>query len=243
MLFVLKIGGSVLFPAIEENTKILKDLCKIIVDLAKKGHKIAVVAGGGAPARFYIRILENLGLSSFESDIIGINITKIHAQLMAYYTKKIALNQGVRVSDHVCENALEVLRELKNNDICFSGGFYPGQSTVAVASIIAEAINADAILLATNVDGVYDKDPKIHSDAKKFAKITVVDMRKILVEQSAKAGMYKLIDFVAIKIMERSGIPAVIFDGRNPFNLCSIVEHLVNRDMEKLTEIGTLIMS
>ncbi len=94
----------------------------------------------------------------------------------------------------------------------------PGQSTNAVAAAFAELIDADILFNATNVDGVYDRNPE-EKGAKKLDSIDVAQLRTILSSEGTRAGEDNLFDPVAIGIVERSKIPTVIFNGNNPQNL------------------------
>jgi uridylate kinase len=87
-----------------------------------------------------------------------------------------------------------------------------------VAAAAAELVHADMLLNATNVDGVYDKDP-VKTGAKKLDSVTISQLREILSDEGTKAGQYNLFDPVAIRIVERSQIATVIFNGNNPENL------------------------
>ena len=90
--------------------------------------------------------------------------------------------------------------------IVVTGGLHPGQSTNGTAALIAEKIKATEFLNATDVDGVYDKDPNKYKNAKKFKKMELKDLRKMLVHEDSVAGGYDLMDIVALKIIERSKI-------------------------------------
>ena len=81
---------------------------------------------------------------------------------------------------------------------------HPGQSTNGTAALIAEKINAEKFLNATDVDGVYDMDPNKYKKAKKFKRIEMKKLRNMLVQEDSIAGSYDLMDIVALKIIERS---------------------------------------
>ena len=72
--------------------------------------------------------------------------------------------------------------------------------------LIAEKINAEQFLNATDVDGVYDRDPNKFKNAKKFKRIELRNLRNMLVHEDSLAGGYDLMDIVALKIIERSKI-------------------------------------
>ena len=72
---------------------------------------------------------------------------------------------------------------------------HPGQSTNGTAALIAEKIKASEFLNATDVDGVYDKDPNRYKNAKKFKKMELKDLRKMLVHEDSVAGGYDFLGF------------------------------------------------
>jgi uridylate kinase len=86
------------------------------------------------------------------------------------------------------------------------GGLHPGQSTNAVGALVAEKLKADRFVNATDVEGVYSKDPRKYPDAKKLSKVTPRELSEILGNESMMAGGYDLMDQVALKLIERSKI-------------------------------------
>ena len=78
----MKIGGSVLWPerSLDKNRFIA--WAKVICSLAQKVDKILVVTGGGYIAREYIRVLREVGGSSFEGDLLGIYVSRINLSLI-----------------------------------------------------------------------------------------------------------------------------------------------------------------
>ena len=87
-----------------------------------------------------------------------------------------------------------------------AGGLHPGQSTNGTAALIAEKINAEQFLNATDVSGIYDSDPNKNPKAKLFKTIEMKNLKKLLIHEDSVAGGYDLMDIVALKIIERSKI-------------------------------------
>ena len=112
---------------------------------------------------------------------------------------------------------------------------HPGQSTNATSALIAETVKASKFLNATDVDGIYDSDPKTNRDAKLFKKITVKECMKILGNESSMAGTYELIDIVALKVIERSKIPTQVL--RSNVNN---IKHAINSNRKY--HVGTEIV-
>ena len=226
MRAVLKIGGSLLY---DKQGKILvdrvRDYAAAIKSLVKSGQSLVVVVGGGIPARVFISAARELGASEAQCDWLGIKLARNNAELLCAALGDIAYPKIVETLDE-----LEVA--VKIGKVVLMGGLIPGQSTNAVAAVAAETVRAKMLFNATNVDGVYDRDPK-ESGATRYDTITIEELKEVLSGGGTKAGEYKLFDPVAIKVVERSKIPTVIFDGRNPENLTKVFSD---------TTIGTLIV-
>ncbi len=215
MRAVLKIGGSLLY---DKDGNILvekvRNYAAAIKSLVKDGHSLVIVVGGGIPAREFISAARDLGASEAQCDWLGIKLARNNAELLCAGLGDIAYPKIVETLDE-----LEVA--VKIGKVVLMGGLIPGQSTNAVAALAAETVAAETLFNATNVDGVYDRDPK-ESGAKRFDTITIVELKKVLSGGGTKAGEYKLFDPIAIKVVERSKISTVIFDGVNPDNLTRV---------------------
>ncbi len=96
------------------------------------------------------------------------------------------------------------------------GGTTPGHTTDAVAAILAEYVHADILIDATSTDGIYTKDPKKHPDAVKLDELSPARLVEIIAAERMEAGANLPLDMLAAKIIERSGIPTVVLDGREP---------------------------
>jgi len=216
MRVVLKIGGSLLY---DENGNVVLDIIRkyseVIRALCESGHKFMIVVGGGKPAREFIAAARALGASEAQCDWLGIKLARNNAELMSA-----AL--GESAYPKIAESLDELEASMISGKIVLMGGLIPGQSTNAVAAIAAELLKADLLLNATNVDGVYDKDPK-ESGAKKIDSLHIGELKRILAGGGTKAGEYKLFDPVALRVVERSKIKTIIFNGTIPENVHRIL--------------------
>jgi uridylate kinase len=211
MRAVLKLGGSLLYD--KDGAVVVdrvKNYASVIKALVKDGHSFVVVVGGGKPARSYIDAARSLGATEAQCDWLGIKLARNNAELLCAALGNLAYPNIVETLDE-----LEVAINL--GKVVLMGGLIPAQSTNAVAAVAAETVRAEILFNATNVDGVYDRDPK-KSGAMKLESVTIEQLRKILEGGGTKAGEYKLFDPVAIRVVERSRIPTIIFDGSNPDN-------------------------
>lgn len=203
--FVVKISGHILNP---DNVSLVIRYGKLLREFWEKGLTLSVVVGGGVYARKYIEAVREAGVSEAFCDILGIHVTRANALLLI---STLGYDAAFPEPPRSLE---EFLKAYSSGKVVICGGFEPGQSTAAVAALIAETINADILALATRVDAVYDKDPKLYPDAKKLNVVTIGKLKEILKKQSIKAGRYELLDPLAIKIVERSKTPIVVFNGR-----------------------------
>jgi len=212
---VIKIGGHILFGEKGVDVKLMRDYARVLRELYD-GGRWAVVVGGGSPARSYVEAARSLGLDEAASDSIAVHITRVNARLLSLLIGEKA--------HPVIPQTLDQLREYASlGKIVVMGGLQPGQSTVAVAALAAEAVRAEKLIIATDVEGIYTEDPKINPNARLLKEITLKQLQRILAETSHLAGEYKLIDAVGLKILARSKIPTIYLNGRNPENIRKVV--------------------
>jgi uridylate kinase len=196
---VIKLSGSV-FDNVIEN---LNSLSKLIHKLYNEGYKIILVTGGGKEARKFIEIGRALGMDEAGLDEVGIEVSRLNARL-------VIASLGDLGYPYVPRSLDEVIKAFVTDRVVVLGGLYPGQSTNAVAAIVAEKLHADVYLNTTDVEGVYDKDPRTHPDAKLIKRITIKELENLLRVYSVKAGTYELLDPIALRIIERSKIRCLV---------------------------------
>jgi uridylate kinase len=218
MRAVLKIGGSIIQDE-KGDIRVEKfaEYAKVILKLRKENQEItSIIVGGGKTARKYIEAARKLGAAEGLSDEIGIRAAQLNAQIMVG-----ALNREAYPT--IPETLQEVSEATATGKIVVVGGLQPGQSTNAVAALVAERIKADILINATNVDGVYTKDPKKDPHAVKLDQVTIKEIQEIINDKGFYAGKYELFDMVALKILERSKIPTWIINGEDPENILRII--------------------
>ncbi len=192
---VIKLSGKVFGM---DNTKTLKDYATFLVKVSKICQPV-IVAGGGKIARHYIAHARLSGADESTLDELGIEVSRLNAKLLIYALKN-------KVYPHPPTNLQEVRHAVDSGLIVVTGGLHPGQSTNATAALIAEKIHATVFLNATDVDGIYDSDPNKNKNAKKFKRVDLKSLRRLLIHEDFVAGGYDLMDIVALKVIERSKI-------------------------------------
>ncbi|RLE93712.1 MAG: UMP kinase [Thermoprotei archaeon] len=207
MRIVIKVSGHLISRREEvfDGRKLLEyaDCIKILLE---KGHRVVAVVGGGYLARAALTVTRRVDVSESIRDLIGIEAARLNAKILA---SLLYPHAPLKIPSSVNEviDLIQVSRA-----VCV-GGFQPGQSTTAVAALCAEAIGADLLLITTDVEGVYDRDPKKFPDAKLLKEVSVETLEKILAGGESLAGTYKLFDKVALIIISRSRIPARVVKG------------------------------
>ena len=182
-----------------------------------KKHELAIVTGGGKTARKYIESAREFGASEVFCDLIGIEATRLNAMLLSAAI-------GPEANMEPPKDHLEALKALDSKKIVVMGGTEPGHSTDAVAALLAEYMKADLFINASDVDGVYDKDPKKDRSAKRYDKITAEQLVDMIKTKSVGAGRYELIDIVAVKVIQRSRIKTIFLSGRDLPNMKKAIE-------------------
>jgi uridylate kinase len=219
MKIVVKLGGFAFQSELKPG--IIKSYANVFNELYENNHKLVIVTGGGDNARRYIEAARALGASEVICDQIGIMVSRLNANLLIIALKDIAFPS--------IPKSIEELKDCFSfNKIVVMGGLQPGQSTDAVAAIAAEAIKADMLIYAKDVDGVYTGDPNKNQYAKKIEQVSIKKLLSLVIEDKVWAGKYELIDLVAIKLIERSKIPTWIISGLNAENIKKVLlgEHI-----------------
>ncbi|WP_299332567.1 UMP kinase [Haloplanus sp.] len=214
MRVVISIGGSVLAPDLD--TDHVAGHASAVERLVDDGCEVGAVVGGGGVARDYIDAARGLGANEVQLDQIGIDVTRINARLL------IAALAGLSAPSpaHEYEEAGEALRR---GDVPVMGGVMPGQTTDAVAAALAEYVDADLLVYATSVDGVFSADPNGDGSAEQYDRLTGTELVDLITPMSRGAGASAPVDLLAAKLIERSKVRTVVLDGTDPDRVVSAV--------------------
>jgi uridylate kinase len=215
MKISLSLGGSLLTgknkePTIQLTPDSYRRYAETLKELHTQGHEIMAVCGGGKPARHFIDVSKQLGGSRDVQDLLGIKASHVNALLMMSALGSHADQSRIyqRASD---------LNYAQPGKILVGGGYRPSSSTDYRAVIFADKMGADLIINATDVPGVYDRNPKKHPDAVKLKELTYDQLETIIKENTRQApGEYGLFDLKAVKRARKAGIPVVFIDGTDP---------------------------
>lgn len=213
---MVSIGGSVLLTGTGDR-EYLEQLASLLREAGERGP-LAVTTGGGRTAREYIALGRQLGLTEVELDELGIEVTRLHARLLA-------ARVGPPTPAHPPTTLREAVQELAHASPVVLGGTEPGHTTDAVASLLAVRIRASHVVNATNVDGVYDRDPRRDPTARRIDRLTWPEFRdQVRREATGAAGENYLFDRLGAEALARAEIPLAVVQGRDLEQLRAAVE-------------------
>lgn len=195
----ISVGGSTF-----EDREYISALSDLLRELAN--HRLFVVVGGGKLARTYIELCRGLGADETFLDDIGIDASRLNAKVLIAALGDVAYPRPLRDYD-------EALQWSKTYPIIVMGGTHPGHTTDAVAALLAERVRASKLIISTNVDGIYEADPKTHPDAKLIREMTQTELVELTSKMSQAAGSNVVVDPLAARIIFRSKIPSYVLNG------------------------------
>ncbi len=211
---VISLGGSIVVPDMP-NGDFIKEFKDIILNFVEKGKKFVIIVGGGKTCRRYNEALSKATTVTNEDlDWMGIYTTRLNAEL-------IRLSFGDKAASEIVTDP----NTIKNfdNDIIIGAGWQPGNSTDAVGVMIAEELNTKKIINISNIDYVYDADPKLNPEAKKFENISWAEYRSYI-SSVWKPGMNVPFDPVASEKAEKEGMQVAFMSGQDLKSLENYLE-------------------
>lgn len=228
---LLKVSGEALMGerTYGHDPETLQRIAEDVKEVCKLGVEVCIVVGGGNIYRGVSA--ENLGMERATGDYMGMLATVINALALQNSLEKIDIYTRVQSAipmTSICEPFIRrrALRHMqKGRVVIFAAGIgSPFFTTDSAAVLRAVEMKCDYILKGTNVGGVYDKDPKKYSDAKKYDYITYVDVLK---------NNLAVMDMAAIAVARENKLPIKIFSIKKKRNFAHVLQ-----DKGEFTRIG-----
>jgi len=220
---LLKLSGEALMGKQEFgiDPEVLSYLSSEIRELVKMGVQTALVVGGGNIFRG-IRTSKEYGIDRASADYMGMLATVINCLALQERLERdgvttrvlSAIEMRAIAEPYIRRRALRHLE--KGRVVIFAAGTgNPYFTTDTAAALRAMEINADAILKATKVDGVYDRDPMLHKKARKFSELTYIEVLQ---------KKLKVMDATAISLCMDNLLPIVVFNLTKRGNVIRVVK-------------------
>ncbi|MCK4434202.1 UMP kinase, partial [Candidatus Bathyarchaeota archaeon] len=99
-------------------------------------------------------------------------------------------------------------------------------------ALIVEQVNAELLIKATDQEGIYNRDPRKHTDAVKLERLCFEDLSRVFAESKHRAGIHQILDPEAVKLLKKGRVRVVVVNGFEPENILAAV---------KGEKVGTLI--
>ena len=219
---LLKLSGEALLGTKQHgiDAETCASFAAQIKEVRDLGVQVALVVGGGNIFRGHVES-KRFGLDQSVADYMGMLATVLNGLALQNALEQIAVPTRVMTALQMASIAEPYIRRRamrhleKGRVIIFVAGTgNPYFTTDTAAALRAMEINADAILKATKVDGVYDRDPMLDPKAKKYSRLTYLDvLRKNL----------KVMDATAISLCMDNGLPIVVFNLTKKGNILKAV--------------------
>ena len=225
---VLKLSGEALAgdKGYGISNEIINEIAGEIKEINEMGLQIAIVVGGGN----IWRGRSGIGMDRATADYMGMLATVINGLALQDALEKKNVQTRVQTAVEMSQIAEPYIRRRairhleKGRVVIFASGIgNPYFSTDTTAALRAAEIEAEVILLAKNVDGVYDDDPNINSNAKKIKQLSYIEV--------LNRGL-GVMDSTAISLCMDNKIPIVVFGLNQPNNIKKVIEG---------QQIGTII--
>jgi uridylate kinase len=218
---LLKMSGEALLgeQSFGHDSRVLRQLASEVKDAHDLGVELCLVIGGGNIIRG--AALASAGVERASADYMGMLGTVINALAVQSVIEQVGLPTRVMSAipmSSVCEPYIRrrAIRHLeKGRVVIFAAGTgNPFFTTDTAAALRATEMGCDAILKATQVDGVYDADPKKHPWAKRFDQLSYLDVL---------AKDLRVMDASAISLARESAIPILVFAVQAPGALARVL--------------------
>ena len=211
---IMSLGGSLVVPD-EIDIPFLRKFRAFILDQTKNGRRFVIIVGGGKICRKYQHAASEVSkLEKEDIDWLGIHSTRLNAHLLRTIFRGHAHPRIVKDPTERIEFSVDIL---------IGAGWKPGWSTDYDAVLLAKQFGSKTVINLSNIEYVYDKDPKHHSDARRFETISWDDFRRIVGDEW-DPGLNTPFDPVASKEAQSLGLSVLIASGRDLKNIDSFLE-------------------
>ncbi|HTL36481.1 MAG TPA: UMP kinase [Kofleriaceae bacterium] len=217
---LLKISGEALMGTTGYGISpdVLRVVASEIAEVANLGVQMAVVVGGG---NIWRGAQQGSGMDRASADYVGMLATVMNAVSLQSAIEKLGVTTRVQSAIPMSQLAEPYIRRRairhleKERVVIFGAGTgNPFFTTDTAAALRAMEIGADVLLMAKNIDGVYDKDPKKHPDARRYAQVSFTD---------ALHRDLRVMDATAFALCRDNDLAIAVFELATPGNIRRVV--------------------
>lgn len=253
---VVKVGTSTLtYENGKFNLKNMEKLCKTLSDLQNSGKQIVLVSSGAIGVGFgKLNMPSRPKETRYKQAVAAVGQCELmfmYDKFFGEYNKTVAqilLTRNVLINEHLRQNALNTFSTLLEMGII---PIVNENDTVAIdelvgnnfgdndnlSATVADLVDADLLVILTDIDGLYDSDPRTNPDAKKMDVVYRIDdeIKRMAGGTGSNRGTGGMITKIsAAAVANKAGINCCIMNGSNPERLYDLVEG---------KNVGTIFMS
>lgn len=231
---VVKVGSSTITHDTGLlNLRKLEELAKVLSDLSNQGNEVILVSSGAMAAGRGKMGIDSRPTSLEEKQALAsigqCELMYIYDKFFSQYSKTVAqllMTKRVITDENLRSNASNTIETLlkyhtipiinENDSVATDEIVYGDNDTLS--AITAKLVNADLLIILTDIDGLYDKNPSVHSDAKLISRVECINdsIENMAEDTNSKVGTGGMITKIqAAKIAVESGCDMLIVNGKN----------------------------
>lgn len=210
---VISLGGSIVVPD-NPDTGFIAGFRDLVMERIDRGMRFIIIVGGGRTSRRYVEAAGTVdaAVSDEDKDWIGIHATRLNAHLLRTVFRTVA-HPRINDNPHNHEEFADF-----SEPVLVASGWRPGSSTDFCAVVLGRHLGASTVVNLSNIDYVYDKDPRAHDDALRHETLSW-DAYRDIVGGAWTPGMHAPFDPVASRFAAEHDMTVAIMNGTDLANV------------------------
>lgn len=212
---IISLGGSIIVPD-QVDTAFLSAFRRLILEKVSEGSRFVIICGGGGTNKRYNAAAREIlpDIDDLSLDLIGISVTKTNAVFIRTLF-------GDSAHERLMDNPTKKIITKKN--ILIGCAWKPGCSTDKDAVLAAKTFNVDTVINLSNIDYLYDKNPKRFLDAKRIERTDWKELRRLVGDKWSPKLDFPF-DPEAAALAQKLKLKVIIAKGTDVENLRDILE-------------------
>jgi uridylate kinase len=213
---IISVGGSLIVPD-KIDTNFLQKMNTFVRRYVGQGRQFFLITGGGKTCRNYQQAAQEVNPAMLDVDLdwLGTHVTRLNGHLLRTIFVDIAHPRVIENYEHKLENWKE--------PVVIGAGWKPGFSSDYDAVLLARDYGGKLLINLSNIDWIYDKDPRKFPDAKPLKHLTWKEYTG-MVGTKWTPGMNTPFDPKASELASQLGLKVIVTNGSNFQNLTNIIE-------------------
>jgi uridylate kinase len=212
---VISLGGSLIVPN-GVDIDFVNSFISLIKEYISRGFSFIIITGGGKVCRDYDNSLKEIMKPSNEDlDFLGISVTRVNAEFIRISFGDLAYERIILDPESIPDT---------DKPVIVGGGWKPGNSSDLAAIYAAKSIGSNRIINLSNIDHVYDKDPRKYKEAKPIDNISWTEFMDLFPREWTP-GENIPFDPIASSLASELLYEVIILNGKNIDNLRNYLDN------------------